>query len=509
MTLPKGEPMIPPSTWRKLRIVAQVIAFILFLYVFIITPQNGIAGKVLSIPIRLSPLAMLGGSLAARILLPGLMLSILFLVVAIFFGRAWCGWLCPLGTLIEIFPIRRKRPKPIRESWRKGKYLLLLAILCAVVFRNLTLLPLDPLTIITRSFTFAVWPTFSYILQTMEEFLYQFPFLQPLVDWADNILRPAIFPISQFVFHQAFLFSGILLGLILLNSFAERFWCRYLCPLGGLLGWISRFAFIKRKVAPDCISCGKCARVCQTGTVDAENQYQSDPGECTLCMDCISACPNHSNRFSFSRQKSQGMGYDPTRREALIAISAAAAGIAAANTQPARESGFTYLIRPPGVTADDFLSQCVRCGECFRICPTNALQPTLIESGITGFWTPLVVARIGYCDYSCNSCGQICPVQAIPPLPLNAKRVTKIGSAYINQDLCIAWSDRRDCIVCEEMCPLPEKAITLSRRGSGKGSSEVLVPEVNRDLCIGCGICETKCPVVGEAAIRVRVPQGV
>jgi ferredoxin len=167
----------------------------------------------------------------------------------------------------------------------------------------------------------------------------------------------------------------------------------------------------------------------------------------------------------------------------------------------------TFLIRPPGVTEADFLSLCVRCGDCFRICPTNALQPSLFEGGISGFWTPFLVPRIGYCDYTCNACGQICPVQAIPPLSLDEKRLAKIGSAYINQNLCIAWADDRDCIVCEEMCPLPEKAIRLQKRGNGKQASAVLVPVVNRELCIGCGICENKCPVVGQAAIQVRIPQ--
>ncbi len=127
------------------------------------------------------------------------------------------------------------------------------------------------------------------------------------------------------------------------------------------------------------------------------------------------------------------MPYDPTRREALVTIGTVTAGIAVASTQPVQNPGKTFLIRPPGVEEENFLSQCVRCGECFRICPTNTLQPTLFEAGITGFWTPVLVPRIGYCDYSCNACGQICPVQAIPPLSLPEKRQVKIGSAYINQ----------------------------------------------------------------------------
>ena len=119
---------------------------------------------------------------------------------------------------------------------------------------------------------------------------------------------------------------------------------------------------------------------------------------------------------------------------------------------------------------------------------------------------------LDYCDYSCNACGKVCPVGAIPPLELEEKRLQTIGAAYIDEKRCIAWADRIECIVCEEMCPLPEKAITLEIAESTGSEGELLtvpLPRVNRDLCIGCGICEYKCPVNGEAAIRVYTPQNL
>jgi NAD-dependent dihydropyrimidine dehydrogenase PreA subunit len=125
-------------------------------------------------------------------------------------------------------------------------------------------------------------------------------------------------------------------------------------------------------------------------------------------------------------------------------------------------------------------------------------------------WTPILVPRLGYCDYSCSACGQVCPVQAIPPLTLEDKRKQIIGEAYIDQNRCIAWSDHRDCIVCEEMCPLPDKAIQLEEAevwGADNTRVTVKLPHVLRERCIGCGICEYKCPVNGEAAIRVYVPE--
>jgi NAD-dependent dihydropyrimidine dehydrogenase PreA subunit len=141
-------------------------------------------------------------------------------------------------------------------------------------------------------------------------------------------------------------------------------------------------------------------------------------------------------------------------------------------------------------------------------CPTSALQPALSETGVEGLWTPVIVARLGYCDYSCNTCGAICPVEAIPFLPLEEKRLQVIGKAYIDEQRCIAWADHIDCIVCEEMCPVPEKAVQIRELETVNEAGEktvTKVPYVIRDRCIGCGICEYKCPVNGEGAIRVFV----
>lgn len=158
------------------------------------------------------------------------------------------------------------------------------------------------------------------------------------------------------------------------------------------------------------------------------------------------------------------------------------------------------------------LTSCVRCGACLRVCPSHGLQPSLIEAGLEGLWTPILAPRLGPCEYSCHACGQICPTGAIPPLTLAEKRLTPIGKAYIDPVRCLAWSGRGHCIVCEEMCPLPEKAITLRRVDvwDDAGQSQAIqAPVVRHERCIGCGLCENKCPIQGEAAIRVIVdPMG-
>jgi MauM/NapG family ferredoxin protein len=203
----------------------------------------------------------------------------------------------------------------------------------------------------------------------------------------------------------------------------------------------------------------------------------------------------------------------------LTALGVSVAGLALLRTDAWAKKPDAHLIRPPGVDdEEDFLSRCIRCSQCMKVCPTSGLQPTLIESGLEGLWTPRLVARLGYCDYGCNACGQICPSGAIPPLPLEEKQKQVIGMAVIDRNRCLPWAYDTPCIVCEEMCPLPEKAIQLEGGGGGQGRGQgqghggegggLQRPYVILDRCIGCGICEQHCPM-GEAAIEVYRRQGV
>ncbi len=165
------------------------------------------------------------------------------------------------------------------------------------------------------------------------------------------------------------------------------------------------------------------------------------------------------------------------------------------------------LIRPPGSLAEkQFLSKCVKCGECMKVCITNGLQPTLLEAGLEGIWSPILVPRIGYCEYRCTLCGQVCPTGAIKKLELPEKEKTKIGLAMIDKGRCLPYAHATPCIVCQEVCPTPQKAIWLEKAKVINKDGKVLnlnQPHVDLDLCIGCGLCEAKCPILGQPAIYV------
>jgi NAD-dependent dihydropyrimidine dehydrogenase PreA subunit len=142
-----------------------------------------------------------------------------------------------------------------------------------------------------------------------------------------------------------------------------------------------------------------------------------------------------------------------------------------------------------------------------KVCPTSGLQPALAEAGLEGLWSPVLRSRLGYCDYSCTACGHTCPSGAIPRLGLAEKRAQVLGTAVIDRDRCLPWAEGTPCIVCEEMCPVPDKAIVLTTAGgsaAGEDGEALKRPHVVAARCIGCGICEYRCPVSGTSAIVVE-----
>ncbi len=502
--------------WTTARRLVQAAALAVFVVLFVTSRRNAWNPDVINIPMRLDPLTMLASALSSRQFLAGSALSLITILATLGFGRVWCGWICPLGTVLDIFRFKRRNrlSKAPADTWRKGKYVLLTAILSAAIFSNLTLIIFDPLTILFRTFSTTLWPALDQLVTLIEEVLYQVPFLRTPVSRFDALIRPEVLPVVSIYYRYILVYAGFLTAIIAGNLIAHRFWCRYLCPLGGLLGLISKFAIFRREAAPECTQCGACEQVCPTGTIDPKNNYQSDSAECIMCMRCKEVCVRLNSTFPAHPPtlKPQKLAYDPKRREVLSTVGITLAGLAITSASQRQYREHDHFIQPPGARDNDLLSKCIRCGECSRACPTSAIQPAIAEAGVTGIWTPILIPRLGYCDYGCNACGQVCPVEAIPPLSLEEKRKTPLGTATVDRDRCIAWSQGKPCIVCEEMCPVPEKAIYLTEIEFPVDEESLVtiqVPTVDPQLCIGCGICEYKCPVNGEAAIRVRTRQEI
>jgi MauM/NapG family ferredoxin protein len=304
----------------------------------------------------------------------------------------------------------------------------------------------------------------------------------------------------------------VFVGILALNAIRPRFWCRYVCPLGGLLGLVSRVSLLRRTVDQEkCNKCRRCARECPVNAIDSEKAYASDPAECTLCLKCVEDCPTGAIALHGQTEPVQPELEGLTRRQVLGSFGIMLAGVALLRLAPLLRGTEQRRLRPPGTSEDDVMKKCIRCGVCVNICPTRAIHPSGTGADYDGTWTPMVVPRLGYCNYTCNRCGEVCPTGAIPKLSLPEKQQTVIGKAEIDENRCIPWSQNVNCIVCQEMCPLTEKAIELDDVTlTNSEGLEVVVrrPVVIRDRCIGCGLCEHRCPVKGEAAIRVYPDDG-
>jgi polyferredoxin/ferredoxin len=501
-----------PIAWRRVRRAVQILTFLLYVALFVYATAQRPARLWADLLVQVDPLLMLAASLAGRVLLVGLLPAAGIVLLTLLFGRAWCGWLCPLGSLLEWMGPHRGRRKAPPERWRALKVLLLIAILVAALLGSQVLALLDPITILNRSMATAVWPALHYAVTQAEALLYRSELLWPALDALHGALVGPLFADVRPVFALAPLIALFLAGLIALNWWAPRFWCRYLCPLGGLLGLLSRAALVRREVRTGCAECGRCGRECPTGTINPKDGYRSDPAECTVCLDCLVGCAEGGAGFRLhlpALRRGQPREYDATRRALVVTAAAAAAGVAVLGVEPITKRRPPTLIWPPGTDAPRLTARCSRCAACMRACPTQGLQPCLLEGGLQNLMVPHLVPRLGYCAYGCSACGQVCPTGAIPRLALEEKQQARLGLASVNRNRCLPWAYGVPCIICEEACPVPDKAITLEEIEVRDDRGEALLlqrPTVVQSLCIGCGVCEFKCPMGGEAAIRVYAP---
>ena len=457
-----------------------------------------------------------GTVLARWQLLPALLagnvlVAAILLLLTLLFGRAYCSVLCPLGLFQDVVSFLAERRKGGRRRYayrresRKLRYGVL-AVLAIGLLGGVAAIPLllDPYTIFGRMATHLFAPA----VHSGANQLIRWQIAYDGPDFGLAHTDVVTFGTAAIVVAAAYL--------VIISVVAWRYgrlYCQAFCPVGTLLGTVSRHAAFRLHFGPDCISCGLCAKSCPSSCIDVAHHH-IDASHCIDCFTCVSICPKGALAFgrppkasattpngrNGNATKESNGAPDLTRRQMIAGSALATLAAAGALTKGERGTALAAspekVVRPPGALSYAAFSECcTACHLCIASCPQGIIRPANLEYGLGGIFQPRLDFTDGYCDPSCTRCSDVCPAGALTPVAPGEKRQLKIGTALYRPDTCVILTEGRTCGHCAEVCPI--HAIEMADDGSGH-----LLPKVHHRRCIGCGSCEYHCPAQPKA-IRV------
>ena len=435
------------------------------------------------------------------------------LALTLLFGRVYCSMLCPLGIVQDLvirIADRLRKPRKVKFRYQKPQDALRYGVLALTVGlflsgSTLALILLDPFSNFGRIAGDLLRPLYVFAHNGLGQLLESLGIHGPFpLSWKAPPLATLLFP------------ALFLIGLAWLSAAKGRLFCNTLCPVGTLLGLVSRFALFKIRIPADaCVLCAQCSIHCKAGCIRLKTK-EVDFSRCVACFNCITVCEAHGIGYARTprarrpptalTKRESGVSRRTLLRGAVV-TAAGLAGLSGSsggeakphNRVPTRvASARTWPVAPPG--AGDiarFNDLCTACHLCVSACPYGVLQPALLDYGLSGLLQPHLDYASGYCSYECQRCGQICPTGAIQPLELAAKQTVQLGIAHFIRDNCIVYTDHTACGACDEYCPT--KAVHMIPYRDG-----LTLPEVRAALCIGCGACENACPARPYRAIYVE-----
>ncbi len=507
------------------RRICQIFFLILFLW-FCVTTTLGtswwqLRGWPVNWIIQLDPLVGLGTLLSTRTLYAGLIWGLATVVLTILLGRFFCGWICPFGSIHQFVGYLGKRKETTSKKAHVNRYrraqsikywilifllttaiieiaieflrlartrfwlfgVILLAIVVGIAIQTLrhSLSGLKQTIVVFASLMF-VWLLLGLILNDRQvpSASLQIGLLDPiaLLYRSINLIILPLFDRTALKLHVVarfyngtWLIGAIFFAAILLNLTIPRFYCRFICPLGALFGMLSRHALWRiGKIGENCVDCHLCEKNCE-GACQPTSRIRIS--ECVLCLNCLDDCHHGFMTYQVAPSAAgQITSPDLTRREFMVSTLSGAVAISTLRVSGSTGPNWNpQLIRPPGsLPESEFLTRCIKCGQCMRICPTNVIHPAGFDLGLEGLWTPVLNFRIGTsgCQHNCIACGNLCPTAAIRPISLDErmgksqfsdKGPISIGTAFIDRGRCLPWAMDTPCIVCQENCPVSPKAI--------------------------------------------------
>lgn len=443
---------------------------------------------------------------------------IIFLVVlTLIFGRIYCSIICPLGIMQDCFAWIGKKVKKNRYSFSPAKnvlrYSVLAVMILAVVFG---------IHIIVASL--APYSAYGRIAQTL---------LSPIYIGINNLLASIAERLDSYRFYSIELWlTGIVPTIIAIITVVVlgflswrngRTYCNTICPVGTVLGFLSKFSLLRPYIdVSKCNSCGLCARNCKSACIDSK-AHKIDYSRCVACMDCISKCHKNAISYTWRREgtveSSKDAGLvsletrevpDTSRRNFLGATTLLASSLALKAQEKTTDGGLAAIadkkipdrkhrIVPPGaLSISNLENHCTACQLCVAACPNGVLRPS---SDLDHLMQPESSYESGYCRPECTNCSGACPTGAIRPINRADKSAIQIGHAVWIKDNCIPLTEGHECGNCARHCPTGAIQMVSSDR---ENSDAIKIPVVNTEKCIGCGACENLCPSRPFSAIYVE-----
>lgn len=348
------------------------------------------------------------------------------IIFTMFFGRFYCSIVCPFGILQEFAALLFKK-KDAEQKNLPFKYFIA-ALTIGALFGGCALLIryIDPYTMFISAISFSI---------------------------------------------IGLVFVFIILALVF---FKNRYFCTNICPVGAILGLLSKVSLNKVYIDKEnCVSCGKCAKSCPSGCIDfKEKNIENET--CIKCLKCIDECKKGA--IKYGRQSAK---FSLQRRNLILAASAIVLFGGAIKAGIEISKNFAIKIRdvilPPGAKdGNRMANKCLNCNLCIQNCPNKILVKA--DDKFSAVHIDYSKGA-GYCKYNCNECSNVCPSGAIKRISLDEKQKTRIGMASFNKEI------RTRCGLCAQNCPT--KAIKPDEKGE---------PFLDGSKCIGCGRCAKSCP---------------